>query len=68
MYPQPARENSSQGPAPVCEAHSHLHDEPCGSPAVTRCDNCGRWYCATHAEDEHLHACLLGEGEIGGEG
>jgi hypothetical protein len=68
MHPQPATEKSSQGPAPACEAHSHLDDEPCGSPAVTRCDNCGHWYCATHAADEHLHACVLGEGDIGGEG
>jgi predicted HD phosphohydrolase len=67
MHPQPAKEQSTEGLRPACQAQSHL-DEPCGARAITRCEKCGQWYCATHAEDDEWHACVLGEGDIGGEG
>jgi hypothetical protein len=67
MHPQPAKEKSHEGPAPTCQAQSHL-DEPCDAPASTCCEKCGQWYCATHAEDDEWHACVLEEGDIGGEG
>ena len=67
MRPQPARKTISEAPAPACQAQSHL-DEPCDAPATTRCENCGQWYCATHAADDQWHACVVEEGDIGGEG
>jgi len=67
MYAQPRIEKSSEDLAPTCQAQSPV-DEPCGAPAVTRCENCGQWYCATHATDDEWHACVLEEGDIGGEG
>jgi hypothetical protein len=67
MQLQPAREKSKEVVAPTCQALSHL-DEPCNAPAITRCDKCNQWFCATHAADEQWHACALEEGDIGGEG
>lgn len=67
MCPQPATEKTREGPTPTCQAQSRL-DEPCDAPATARCENCGQWYCATHAEDDQWHACILEEGDIGGEG
>ena len=67
MHPQPAKEKITEGSEPVCEAQSHW-DEPCGIRATVRCEKCGQWFCAAHAEDDEWHACALEEGDIGGEG
>jgi hypothetical protein len=31
------------------------NDEPCDHPATVHCENCGRWFCDAHAEDEEWH-------------
>jgi hypothetical protein len=67
MQPQPARGKSSEGVAPTCQALPHL-DEPCNAPAITHCEKCDDWFCAAHAPDHKWHACVLEEGDIGGEG
>ena len=54
-------------PERVCEAVSP-NDEPCDHPATVYCENCGRWFCDAHAEDEEWHPCMLSPGEEGGEG
>jgi hypothetical protein len=63
----PARESQTLKAKPGCEALSHL-DEYCHQPAFIFCDQCDRWFCAAHAQDDHWHACLLAPGEEGGEG
>jgi hypothetical protein len=65
MQPQPARENSSEEAARTC--HAHL-DRPCIATVTTRCEKCDQWFCAEHAGDDEWHACVLHEGDIGGEG
>jgi hypothetical protein len=67
MQPQPAREENAEGMAPRCQAMSHL-DEPCNAKGIMRCEKCERWFCAGHAGDDEWHACVLEEGDIGGEG
>jgi hypothetical protein len=67
MQPQPARQINNEAVAPTCQAQSHF-DEPCNALAVTRCERCNQWFCAEHAADDEWHACLLDEGDIGGEG
>ena len=42
-------------------------DEPCNLPATVHCGQCDRWFCDIHAEDELWHACILPQGEEGGE-
>jgi len=49
-----------------CQAVSP-NDEPCYNPATVRCTKCGRWFCASHSEDEGWHSCALPPGEEGGE-
>jgi hypothetical protein len=66
MKAKPARENPNQETKPSCEAISHL-DEPCNESAEIFCDTCGRWFCASHAEDDQWHPCRLEPGEEGGE-
>jgi hypothetical protein len=51
----------------TCQAQSPI-DEPCAATATYHCDNCGRWFCAVHADDEQWHHCALSEGDQGGEG
>jgi hypothetical protein len=41
-------------------------DEPCNEAATFFCDNCERWFCAAHAEDEEWHTCGIEPGEEGG--
>jgi hypothetical protein len=67
MEPQPAREKLADAIATTCQATSHL-DEPCNALAITRCEACGLWLCADHAADDEWHACLIEDGETGGEG
>ena len=66
MQPQPAREKHSEETALACQAVSLL-DEPCNLPAITHCKKCDQWFCSAHAEDDEWHACVLEEGDIGGE-
>ena len=42
-------------------------DEPCTLPATVHCVKCHLWFCDAHAEDDQWHACMLPEGEEGGE-
>ncbi|HLZ13203.1 MAG TPA: hypothetical protein VKP58_11510 [Candidatus Acidoferrum sp.] len=68
MKPQPAREPSRhEQTRTACEAVSLL-DEPCNEAASVFCDNCERWFCAAHAQDEAWHTCAVEPGEEGGEG
>jgi len=67
MRAQQARENPAGEPKPSCEGVSRL-DEPCNESAVVFCDECERWFCSAHAEDDHWHACALEPGDEGGEG
>ena len=67
MQPQPAREKNDEGIAHTCQAQSHL-DEPCNAPGIVHCEKCDQWLCAAHVEDHELHACVLEDGDIGGEG
>jgi hypothetical protein len=66
MKPQPAREPlREEQTQTACEAVSPL-DEPCNEAATFFCDNCGRWFCVAHAEDEEWHTCGIEPGEEGG--
>ena len=42
-------------------------DEPCDFAATVHCDQCNRWFCDQHAEDEEWHTCVMASGEEGGE-
>jgi hypothetical protein len=50
-----------------CEGVSR-DDEPCNQPATVHCPDCDLWFCDAHAEDEEWHACVMSEGDVGGEG
>ena len=67
MKAKPAREHQDVKTQLGCEAVSHL-DEPCNQPASLFCDQCDRWFCAAHVQDDQWHACQLAPGEEGGEG
>ena len=49
-----------------CQAVSPM-DEPCDSTATFHCANCGRWFCAAHAQDDAWHTCVLEPADEGGE-
>jgi hypothetical protein len=61
------KHSEASGVAWTCQGVSPL-DEPCDAAASLHCDTCGRWFCATHGEDEAWHKCLLEHGDVGGEG
>jgi len=42
--------------------------ESCNLPATVHCGRCDLWFCDVHAEDDQWHACMLPEGDEGGEG
>ncbi len=67
MKAQTARENPSEQPKPLCGAVSPV-DEPCNAIGEVYCEQCERWFCTTHAQDESWHACGLEPGDEGGEG
>jgi hypothetical protein len=62
-----ANEEEAEGLDRFCQGVSPK-DEPCNFPATVRCTKCERWFCDAHAEDDEWHACMLPEGEVGGEG
>jgi hypothetical protein len=66
MKAKPARESPYSEPQPSCEGVSRL-DEPCNESAAIFCDQCDRWFCPAHAEDDQWHSCLLEPGDEGGE-
>jgi hypothetical protein len=66
MKAKQAREDTNQEVKPSCGAISHL-DEPCNESATIFCDQCDRWFCVSHAEDDQWHPCRLKPGEEGGE-
>jgi hypothetical protein len=43
-------------------------DEPCDETATVFCDNCERWFCAAHFENDEWHICGFELGDEGGEG
>ena len=63
----PIEEIDTEQPERLCQAVSP-NDEPCDSPATVHCEDCGRWFCDAHAEDEEWHTCMLSPGDEGGEG
>jgi hypothetical protein len=67
MKAKPAREDPNPRAHPYCEGVSRL-DEPCNEPPAIFCDQCDRWFCAAHAEDDQWHPCLIEPGDEGGEG
>ena len=67
MQPEPATEESAEAMEPTCQGMSHL-DQPCNAPGIARCEKCEQWFCGGHAADDEWHACVLEEGDIGGEG
>jgi hypothetical protein len=67
MKAKPARENSNPTAKPSCEGVSRL-DEPCNQSAAIFCENCDRWFCAPHMQDDQWHACQLEPADEGGEG
>lgn len=44
------------------------NDQACNQPATVHCIKCDLWFCDLHAEDEQWHACMVSEGDEGGEG
>ena len=50
----------------ICQGVSPT-DEPCNLAATVHCAKCDQWFCDIHAEDDQWHACMLVEGEEGGE-
>jgi len=52
----------------TCEAVSSEGEFCDFVPATVHCQQCGRWFCEAHAEDEHWHRCTLEPGDEGGEG
>ena len=50
----------------ICQGVSPV-DEPCNLPATVHCVKCDQWFCDSHAEDDQWHACMLNDGEEGGE-
>lgn len=54
-----ASDRACQGVSPTAE--------PCNLPATVHCVQCDLWFCDIHAEDDQWHACILVEGEEGGE-
>jgi hypothetical protein len=67
MKAKRARENPNAEAKPACEGVSRL-DEPCNASAEILCDQCDRWFCATHVDDDQWHPCVFGPGDEGGEG
>jgi len=67
MKAKRARENPDVDVKPSCEGVSRL-DEPCNQSAEIFCDQCDRWFCAAHAEDDQWHPCMFEPGDEGGEG
>lgn len=67
MKAQPAKDNSDAEPQPLCQGVSRL-DEPCNAPATVFCENCERWLCEAHADDEQWHPCMFEPADEGGEG
>jgi hypothetical protein len=67
MKAKPAREYPNSEAQLSCEGVSPL-DEPCNETSSVFCDQCRRWFCAAHAQDEQWHPCLLEPGDEGGEG
>lgn len=51
----------------TCQGVSPM-DDPCEAAASYHCEVCGKWFCASHAEDEAWHVCALEPGDEGGEG
>ncbi len=41
--------------------------ESCELVATVRCETCGRWFCAGHAENEEWHLGMMLGGDEGGE-
>ena len=51
----------------LCQGVWHS-DQRCNLPATVHCGRCDLWFCDVHAEDDQWHACMLLEGDEGGEG
>ena len=52
----------------LCEAVSPEGEACDYVPATVHCPKRDKWFCETHAEDEHWHSCALEPGDEGGEG
>ena len=61
---QQVKQTASRGLEWTCQAVSPM-DDACNKLAGYHCDVCGRWFCATHAEDEAWHPCELAPGDEG---
>ncbi len=60
------KEDKSADSEQLCQGVSP-GDAVCTDPATVRCTTCRQWFCASHAEDEQWHPCMLPPGDEGGE-